>query len=1726
MADLDSLFQEDNQQQKDPSSSLDSLFGKPNQKPSSSLDDLFPEPDANIPPAEPSASQSFSDFVGLNSPAANPVEFTKQIIEESIRTYAINFGEDVAEDTGLIEEGALEQKIGQISNEDQSLLSGTASGLGQATGNLATIGTFAAGGAAVGAFAGGIGAVPGAAIGATIGTGVTVGQGIRRELKDTYTQTREAGGSVGDAIIATAKAAPITVASEFAELIPIYKIIPDKARKALSKGVIGGAAKYIGEGIEKLGKIKGILAAGAVEAVGEGAQQISQQAAVESTLDKNKGFLTTAAKSITTPETAKAALIGGITGSTLRGGIDLGFSVLDNVKQGKQTSIDEATIEIAKAINDIKDPDTDVTKVEIKNADVTIEKLQQIVEGENLKALETEQGLAIEQDQKPDLSKAIEEGTKEFAPNIPSASEEQNVNVEANQNLEYTPPSTKQKLVEQELQTLQDTVSGSQEKIKQLNEEITPLLSKENLSDEEKSTLKVLKEQKSREQQKVKEARADIKEIESTPEDKRLPKAARQYKKIFGISAAGASQFKESQFGHSIVDKKLLNPIAEEAFLKSGYPEYMPTTTSEQLSKANKFIEERGGAEIVAKELSSRTSETDAYSGLTNGEIAFIHGVATDILNKQIDTEVAAGNTEKALELADLVDEFTQSTQPYATTAGQDLWSFGAAQKYLMDTKERALFEVTRIYNEGRLKTPKSILDAEKSVARDSIEVKAEESKFNHQAERIKLEQDNISELETQAQDVSKDISKLDSEIVRDSSDIETAKTTEVPKSISKDLDEYKSQLAKVEEELTPEDKVELSEGEAKVKALEDRIKGIRKRHRALQSSVTRQVNTLSEASIAKRRARLVDLENRVHELNKEKEFLKARIVKNPRLHTLRERRKKLVQKRYQLTKAIEKLPTVEQVVANENLRAAELEREIEVKKARLSANKARLQELQSIIGEKNSSLEAQVKDLNKLAARISKKKQEVLNKENKLRQARTKAKAKIAPESLPKDILDRIQPLLDKFEKVSSTAKDSDFLKADLATQIIHEVSLATDPDYFNLARYAWYVNVLSGVSTQVVNTVSTGANTALNSFSAILANPTSSKAVFTGLLDGAAQGFKDFRNIIAGEPSRATLEKWGLNINEVDALLKADYKSLSSKQKRARLLASALTLKVGDVAIGQKMLSILSASDAFFYRTASEMRSALIADKLIKSGKIKNKDTELPIRISEVLHNSSEEMAAANTQALSEVEAIYGDSLDAKRKNRLAATRAFEILESKRPKELVDEAKNWAEVNVFTNPPVGVMGVVSDLFNQAAYKLDIPSPFGIVRGIRQVLHMFVPFVNVIGNVANTALDYIPIVGLVRSQLPQELVAGEGLVQKRMGQQKEEALKALLGATAAAAFMSALEKAFVPGDEEEQREPWLAIYGQGPSDPQRNAVWRQGGKQFSIKIGDKYIKWHETPLVFVFSPLAAYYDAKRWDKKFDERTSIQTLTMALGSMPKAFAETGFLKSTKELLEFLTGDTRTSGDLALSFIERLKSYSTGFIPLSGFVNSFKPLFDNDVPDAKDSLKAYYLARIPAATDIAGVEPDLNVFGEPIKEERAWILSRYYQKISKDPYFKYLAENDLTISQFPPGYQIGINTSGKNTKYNKRMVEDLLSYRREEFEAIPEWQRFLGRMAFDKLTHAERRELVKIAGPYIKEAVDIVATQHNDKPRAEKQAILDDLVSKAKKKAKLEFLGLR
>lgn len=784
----------------------------------------------------------------------------------------------------------------------------------------------------------------------------------------------------------------------------------------------------------------------------------------------------------------------------------------------------------------------------------------------------------------------------------------------------------------------------------------------------------------------------------------------------------------------------------------------------------------------------------------------------------------------------------------------------------------------------------------------------------------------------------------------------------------------------------------------------------------------------------------------------------------------------------------------------------AELENLIEWNQNHLKLNQERFERVQA-------ELKSDVKSLQGIQRQIDKRRKQFIKKEKELRQRRAKTREKLVFKTLPASVQGELKRLAEQLE----AAPQGSFVRQEIAGKMIELAVMAGGGlTPLEVARAIWYTNALAGLSTQGINVYGNALSLNFRSLGFALREPKIFVPYLQGLVSGMEKGAVEVLSIVREGRSGRFVSDSKLSDNAVrstlemlqpestlEALLTLDSEvGAIERLKKAGVIikGNPLVEVLTGFGIGKFMGRMLRAGDAFFYRTSYDgMTAALIAKHARKEGLTQK---EIALRVSDALYLSSTRAKEAMTRAEESLKESLGEGEFSERD----VTRvAMEFMDQQLPVPVRDEANRWGSLNTFTNEPQGVFGEIARILNNA---MSNPA-FNIATrwGNFPVLHPFFPFINIVANVADTGLEFSP-VGFLRAARTKDQAL-----------RVERATNAVIG-SALGSVMFGL--AYANWDED---DPPFAIYGSGnPLTKERKDQMKQSGwRPFTVKIGDTYVPYKETPLYWL-AAFGSYFDNMRWNSKFEEKSGEKKLWMMFAGVAGVFGDQAALQGLSNIVSALTGD--------IGKVEALKnsasSYLGVYLPGGAFARDLDRIFNADfeevVPPAGDdqllSVKTIKSAagnflgsmfrNYPVAGDMIN-RPLLNGFGEEIKPtfgERFGLIRRTIGTAREDdltPEWRFLAERGLNFNGFKRNITITAGRKGENAG------------------VIRKREQILGRIYAEVLTPDERYRFVQFAGPLIKKEVTKVMTTAGKKPRQVLQAEIDKAVTKVKKDAKNRFV---
>jgi hypothetical protein len=375
------------------------------------------------------------------------------------------------------------------------------------------------------------------------------------------------------------------------------------------------------------------------------------------------------------------------------------------------------------------------------------------------------------------------------------------------------------------------------------------------------------------------------------------------------------------------------------------------------------------------------------------------------------------------------------------------------------------------------------------------------------------------------------------------------------------------------------------------------------------------------------------------------------------------------------------------------------------------------------------------------------------------------------------------------------------------------------------------------------------------------------------------------------------------------------------------------------------------MTAADVLFYRGLKEMRSAQLAYRMAMEEGKSRPSKEISAKANEILGNTKERIVEAQKQA--ESEGLKG--IDLKR-------RVWEILEQQRGQDLNDDANDFAARGTFNYQPEGTLGAIM-------------KPIQKLNETTYVTRLVVPFTRVITNVANRYIDWTPI-AFIR-------VAKGGIgwrnETKRIYTKEERAKVAIKAATGTLAMATLYALTQTKGEDE---EPLIEITANGTGDYRKNYELQQGGWQpHSIRVGDKWISYKNTPLALPFAMIGYLNDSMKYKGEKAKDAFAKFGLMAYGTA-KFWTDMTFLSSLSQFMG-LIGEGGSESQIVSDIERYMRRTAKSFIVPNLVTQSSRTIQEiADLP-IKKSFGFYeeVVRDLPVARD--RLNNTYNALGEPV-----------------------------------------------------------------------------------------------------------------------------------------------
>lgn len=552
--------------------------------------------------------------------------------------------------------------------------------------------------------------------------------------------------------------------------------------------------------------------------------------------------------------------------------------------------------------------------------------------------------------------------------------------------------------------------------------------------------------------------------------------------------------------------------------------------------------------------------------------------------------------------------------------------------------------------------------------------------------------------------------------------------------------------------------------------------------------------------------------------------------------------------------------------------------------------------------------------------------------------------------------------------------------------TEVIKMLDYIAQQQRFNLTDYmvaSYKAGLFSGLDTQALNNISNAFGGLAFMFESFVSNPKDAIAMI--------RSFADKTSVTQAFNEAALLMQTGIDPRFVDT---NNRRQLEQQKRSFWGFAKGLTGKkqILDPSLEQQkkyVFRALAAGDVIATTPLSNAaQTAMFRRVGVKIKKSLSGDERKNFRIDTYIHEqmglTEENINLAQKQAEKEYDqGLLGEKND-KTKKSIIKVRRDEIIQQSRNPEIVQRANEFAQSQVFVNPPVGFTGILASQINQLIQKIPL-------------LNALVPVVNIGANITQRGMQYTPPFVAIRGIVYylKDLPNGVSLATKfredvdawKSGDPfMEQRVKRATAGFIATALILAL---FHEGDDDEENliskltGQKIRIHGGGPGriGNMKPTYQKQetGWKPYTIQYNDQYLRYDLIPGYNVlFATMGEYYDAVRYGR-MEKKDGLNRFAWAMSNSYQVILKNSFLQSIYGTLEGVF-----DGDAKKFF----RTFVTA--PISGyafpkFQRNLINFFDNNIYSAND-FQEIATRSIPVLNGYTN-EVMLNALGEPI--EKNW-----------------------------------------------------------------------------------------------------------------------------------------
>lgn len=547
-------------------------------------------------------------------------------------------------------------------------------------------------------------------------------------------------------------------------------------------------------------------------------------------------------------------------------------------------------------------------------------------------------------------------------------------------------------------------------------------------------------------------------------------------------------------------------------------------------------------------------------------------------------------------------------------------------------------------------------------------------------------------------------------------------------------------------------------------------------------------------------------------------------------------------------------------------------------------------------------------------------------------------------------------------------------------------------------------YAQMLSGVSTHILNLISTSSGILNSPFRNAVNMSKILKAVKMGVKEKSLSTFMVYNPVYG---SVFITKAWAEGAKEGKRIAAATMTEGATTDKYIEGLANDLG-KVSIPTLEQKRYGnnrfkggklnpynaakyvgrSLAAEDGFMFQTAYEGEIAGLALDIYRKQGLRGKKLENAVNSAYLKNKVNVEEVKKQLNIEVENFKLSGKKLNPRdikiRESEIAVDQVLKQMGA--TKEEIDETKRLALNSTFNDDRFGAVSRLAQLMGAAA---------NFNRATQLIIKPFVPFTKVVGNVADFGLDFTPGYGFARAHgwgvtgiINRALKSAghEGFKTSQLGENKTRAYYEQMGRAwfGTIAFITAA--AMAAGNDEDD---WLQITGGYDEETMKRKTGREKvTPKYSVRMGDFVWSYLNIPPLQVTLSLIGNYNDYKHLHKYDEDELNERLALAYaaGASATMVKDMTFVQGIQDLIEMATNVISAEGNkletAGKALFSQYFSYAARPLPQNNnLVLQAEKFFDPTSYSRKEikDITAYSLGL----QHIFG-RPNIDIMGDEIK----------------------------------------------------------------------------------------------------------------------------------------------